>query len=138
MLRNSMEQANNSIIYRWSPIWRTRTTKQVLLQCGVLWFTEAGKHHVLSPSCAQKETQWLTDSTQPRDPTRRVGCLSLSVIFFPKKEFFCLCIYMSSLCHYLIIFIKIKNIMKEVLSSSFFLYRMTSKLLFNLWDPFCI
>lgn len=59
-------------------------------------------------------------------------------IFFPKREFFCLCIYMSSLCHYLIIFIKIKNIMKEVLSSSFFLYRMTSKLLFNLWDPFCI
>lgn len=58
--------------------------------------------------------------------------------FFPKKEFFCLCIYMSSLCHYLIIFIKIKNIMKEVLSSFFFLYRITSKLLFNLWDPFCI
>lgn len=138
MPRTSMEQANNLFIYRWSPIWRTRPTKQVLLQCGVLWFTEAGKHHVLSPSSAQKETQWLTDSTQPRDPTRRVGCLSLSVIFFPKKEFFCLCIYMSSLCHYLIIFIKIKNIMKEVLSSSFFLYRMTSKLLFNLWDPFCI
>lgn len=35
-------------------------------------------------------------------------------IFF-KKEFFCLCIYMSSLCHYLIIFVKIKNIMKKVL-----------------------
>lgn len=139
MLRNSMEQANNSIIYRWSPIWRTRTTKQVFLQCGVLWFTEARKHHVLSPSCAQKETQWLTDSTQPRDPTRRVGCLSLSVIFFPRKNFF-VCVYnvyMPSLCHYLIIFIKIKNIMKEVLSF-FFLYRMTSKLLFNLWDPFCI
>lgn len=114
MLRKSMEQANNSIIYRWSPIWWTRTTEQVLLQRGVLWFSEARKHHVLSPSSAQKETQWLTDSTQPRDPTRRVGCLSLSVNFF-KKEFFCLCIYMSSLCHYLIIFVKIKNIMKKVL-----------------------
>lgn len=88
LLRNSMEQANNLFIYRWSPIWRTRTTKQVFLQCGVLWFTQAGKHHVLSPSCAQKETQWLADSTQPRDPTRRVGCLSLSVIFFSQERIF--------------------------------------------------
>lgn len=118
MLRNSMEQADNSIIYRWSPIWRTRTTEQVLLQCGVLWFPETRKHHVLSPSSAQKETQWLTDSTQPWDPTRRVGCLSLSVNFF-KKEFFGLCIYMSSLCHCRIIFIKIKKLWKKFSFFSF-------------------
>lgn len=126
MLRNSIEQADNSIIYRWSPIWRTRTTEQVLLQCGVLWFLETRKHHVLSPSSAQKETQWLTDSTQPRDPTRCVGCLSFSVNFFQERIFLFVYIHVIfvSLSNH---FHKEKKIMKEVL---FFFFKETFVILF--------
>ena len=91
------ERLNVNFLYRWSPIWWTRSTKQILLQCRVLWFTETRKHHVLSISSAQKETQWLADSTQPWDPA---GCARHLIV--P-----CVCKTISCHHQFVNIFIKI-------------------------------